>query len=450
MLTAHIYQQFFHTPEFQNKWQTYLDAFGDDLDDLFGDDFKTKVQFAEGLQLLLDGKLSEAYYAHIRHYEDACETEADRRVFHRLVKLCYNEEEMSSIREGDWVKRALGTDDFLYYRVEKRAPHEVILKNIFGFGLTYCRTDPRQPYFDMEVTDLKTYQALTAEETARVQAFLAAHPEEVEMARRQTDRMLAYREALLNSGMREASWAPFRFYRYTTEKTAFAVNLRDCGSHILVVFGITTVIDEEHLTQWSEDNDNIKLRHFVSIHGEEDQDEAKRAVQAIYEQYENITKDDVLALKKARQKAFLARIHARLKPLGFSKKASKWTKHLGHDFTLEFEAQKSAYSDVYYFNISVYPTSASYPYCYAKRVHAQDVHAAEGQIINWQLLSEDAFSSLMDAVENTLLSIQSYAQAPLEHEQAIRELCTCDRHKCEICRLDEVLWKLRNPRDETP
>jgi hypothetical protein len=297
----------------------------------------------------------------------------------------------------------------------------------------------------MDVTDLKTYQALTAEETARVQAFFAEYPEEIAMTRRQTERMLAYREALLNSGMRAASWAPFRFYRYTTEKTAFVVNLRDCGPHIQVVYGMTTVIEEEHFAHWSEDNDNIKLRHLVTIHGEEDETEAKHAVKAIFDQYRDTAKDDILAFKKERQKAFLARIHARLKPLGFSKKASKWTRKPGRDFTLEFEAQKSAYSDVYYFNIAVYPTPASYPCCYAKRINAQDVYAVEGQTINWQLLSEEAFSSLMDAVENILLSILSYAQTPLEHEQAIRDLCTCDRHKCEVCRLDEVLWKLRNP-----
>ncbi len=450
MLIAQTYQQFFHTPEFQNKWQAYLDAFGDDLDDLFGGDFKTKVQFAEGLQLLLEGRLNEAYHAHIRHYEDACETEADRRIFDRLVKLCYNEEEMATVRESDWVKRALGTQDFLYYRVEKRVPDYAIVKNIFGFNFTYCLTDLQHPYFDMEVTDLKTYQALTPEEAARVNAFFADHPEEAEMTRRQTDRILAYREAMLKNGMKETLWTSFRFYRYATEKTAFAVNLRDCGTHIQAVYGVTTVIDEERLAHWSEDDDDIKLRHLVTIRDEMDEPEAMRAMESIFEQYGNLTKDDVLTLKKERQKAFLARIHTRLKPLGFSKKASKWTKKLGRDFVLEFEAQKSAYSDVYYFHISVYPLPNSYPCCYVTRVNAQGVYAAQGQTINWQLLSEEAFSSLMDAVENTLRSILPYAQAPLEHEQAIRELCTCDRHKCEICRLDEVLWELRKSSDETP
>ena len=449
MLTAQTYQQFFHTPEFQCKWQAYLDAFGDDLDDLFGDDFKTKVQFAEGLQLLLEGKLHEAYHAHIRHFEEACETEADHRIFNRLVKLCYNEEEMASVQAGDWVKRALGNQDFLYGRVEKRAPDEVVVKNIFGFGFTYRRTDPRHPYFDMDVTDLKTYQALTAEETAHVEAFFSEHPEEVELARRHTDRMLAYRKAMLNNGMQEATWSPFRFYRYTTESTAFAVNLRDCGTHIQVVFGVTTVPDKEHFAHWSEDDNDIKLRHIVHILGDNDETEAKQAVEAIFAQYKNTAKDDVLTLKKERQKAFLARIHARLKPLGFSKKASKWTKKLGQDFALEFEAQKSAYSDVYYCNISVYPFPASYPCCYTTRVNARGVYSSKGQTIDWQLLSEEAFASLMDDAERIIRTVLQYAQAPSEYEQTIREQCTCDRHKCEVCRLDEMLWETHKPLDET-
>ena len=54
------------------------------------------------------------------------------------------------------------------------------------------------------------------------------------------------------------------------------------------------------------------------------------------------SKDDILALKKERQKAFLSRIHAYLKPLGFAKKASKWTKKLPDGFV--FEDEKLCYA----------------------------------------------------------------------------------------------------------
>ena len=119
MLTQDTYKQFFESRDFQKKWKAYKAAFGKDLDGLFGDNYNAKVRLAEGLQLLLDGKLHDAYHGHLRHFADLCETRLDRAVFDRLVALCFNESEMSAVREGDWVKRSLG-DDFLYARVEKR------------------------------------------------------------------------------------------------------------------------------------------------------------------------------------------------------------------------------------------------------------------------------------------------------------------------------------------
>jgi hypothetical protein len=290
----------------------------------------------------------------------------------------------------------------------------------------------------LEITDLKTYQRLTAEEMAYVGAFLSEHPEEEELTNRHTDRMLRYRDTLLNSGMREAAWNPFHFYRYTSENTAFTINLKDLGTHIQAVYGFTTVIDGEHFAHWSERDDDIKLRHS-------DETEVARAVQAVFEPYKDTAKDDILALKKERQKAFLSKIHARLKPLGFTKKASKWTKKLGADLALVFEAQKSAYSDVFYFNVFVSPAAVSHPVCFVARVNAGGVYPHREGTVNWQLLSEEDFSTFMDnAIRNVISPILRYAESPAEHEREIRDGCTCDRRKCEVCRLEEALWREQN------
>lgn len=449
MLPPSTYQTFFQSPAFQNKWQAYLKAFGTDLDDLFGDDYAKKIRFAEGLELMLENKLHEAYYAHIRHFAADCETNNDRRIYDGLVRRCYNEEEMSSIREGDWVKCALGAKGFLYHRVERRSSDLAVIKNLFSFDLDYCRTNPMDSYFRLELTDLKTYQALTIEEKARIEAFFAEHPEETELTRRHTDRMLVYREAILNNGMQEASLSPFRFYRYTTEKAAFVVNLKDLGTHIQVVYGVTTISDEGSFTQFSEDDDDMKLRHIVTIYGDDDEDKAAHAVLSVFEQYRNLTKDDILDRKKERQKAFLARIHTHLKPLGFTKKASKWTKKLGNDFMLTVDLQKSAFSDTYYFNICVSHGLVSHPVCYVKRLDDKGIYMPKQNTINWQLLSEEEVSELMDyATRSMIQPILQYARSPLEYEKEIRAGCTCDRHKCEVCKIEETLWKLHEAQTE--
>lgn len=441
MLTQEAYKAFFESPAFQSKWQSYKAAFGNDLDDLFGEDYGKKISFAKGLQLLLENKLSSAYYTELRHFAGDCETRTDRRIYDRLVKLCYNEKEMATVRVGDWVKRSLG-EDFLYYRVEERSRNCAAVKEIFNRGLVYLREQKREsPHFNIEFTDLKTYQRLTPAELTHIHAYFAEHPEEDALTRKNTDRMLAYRDATLKGGMQEAAWehCQFQFYRHTTDKAAFALNLKDFGTHIQAVYGFTTIPDEDFFREHGDYDEDIKIRHAVIIRNDEDEAEAARAIQAVYEQYRHTAKDDILALKKERQKAFLSRIHARLKPLGFAKKASKWTRKLDGGFALEFEAQKSAYSDQYYFNISVYHTSVSYPRCYDTRIRldGEDIH-------NWQRMSEQEFQDFMDiAINQFLLPIMQTSLPALGKKEEIWSGCTCDRQKCAVCWVEKNLWEAK-------
>ena len=437
MLTQEAYKQFFESSEFQSKWQAYKAAFGDDLDGLFGEDYGKKISFAKGLQLLLENKLGSAYYTELRHFAGDCETETDRRIYERLVSLCYNEKEMATVRVGDWVKRSLG-EDFLYYRVEKRSHNCAVVKEIFSRGLVYLREQQQRSHnFTLELTDLKTFQLPSPDELARIHAYFAEHPEEDELTRRNTERMLAYRDAALKSGMTAAEWKPFKFYRYTTEKAAFVVNLRDYGTHIRVVYGVTSIPEEEHFIHWGEDDEEIKLRHAVVIRDERDEAEAARAIQAVYEQYRHTAKDDILALKKERQKAFLSRIHARLKPLGFAKKASKWTKKLDGDFVLEFDAQKSAYSDLYYFNISLYPVGKPYPACYSTRLTTDGE-----QTHNWQILTDGQFHEIMErAIETYIRPILQTPFSELGKESRIWSGCACKRDKCDVCWIEKNMWE---------
>ena len=441
MLTQDTYKQFFESRDFQKKWKTYKAAFGKDLDGLFGENYNAKVRLTEGLQLLLDGKLHDAYHGHIRHFAGSCETETDRHIYERLVSLCYNEQEMAMVRVGDWVKRSLG-DDFLYYRVEDRTPTSAVVKEIFTRGLVFLRDQVRdQPYFRLEITDLKCYQLPSPDELARIQVYFAEHPEEDGLTRRNTERMLAYRDTALKSGMQEAAWEhrQFHFYRRTADKAAFALNLKDFGTHIRVVYGFTTIPDEDFFRDHGGDDDDIKLRHAAIIRDDEDEAEAARAIQAVFEQYRHTAKDDILALKKERQKEFLSRIHAYLKPLGFAKKASKWTRKLPDGFVLEFEAQKSAYSDVYYFNISLYPVGQPYPACFSTRLTTDGE-----QTHNWQLLTDEQFNDIMNrAIETYLRPILQTPFSELGEEPHIWEGCLCRRDRCEACWVEKNLWEAK-------
>ena len=298
-----------------------------------------------------------------------------------------------------------------------------------------------QPYFRLEITDLKCYQLPSPDELARIHVYFAEHHEEDGLTRRNTKRMLAYRDAALKNGMQEAAWehCQFHFYRRTADKVAFALNLKDFGTHIRVVHGFTTIPDEDFFRDHGGDDDDIKLRHAAIIRDDEDEAEAARAIQAVFEQYRHTAKDDILALKKERQKEFLSRIHAYLKPMGFAKKASKWTRKLPDDLILEFEAQKSAYSDVYYFNISLYPVGQPYPACFSTRLTTDGE-----QTHNWQILTDEQFREIMvRAIETYIRPILQTPLPELGKDSRVWAVCLCQRDRCEACWVEKNLWEAK-------
>ena len=99
------------------------------------------------------------------------------------------------------------------------------------------------------VTDLKEYHPLEHKESAQIKAFFASNGEEEKRFLKQTERMLSFRKELLKAGFKEAKddfWQ-FNFYRCTTEKAAFILNLKDLGDNISVTYGFTSIPDEEVL-----------------------------------------------------------------------------------------------------------------------------------------------------------------------------------------------------------
>ena len=148
-----IREQLFFTTDFQKKWNKYLKAFGKDLDELFGVDHDKKLRLSEGLEHLLNNRLSDAYHV-MRHLESACVTNSDKQIFDRLIKLCLNEEEMAMVKVGDWVKQSDGG----YYQIVKRTSDYVVIKQAFDHKFVYAKQSVNVDGFAIELTDLKTYQ----------------------------------------------------------------------------------------------------------------------------------------------------------------------------------------------------------------------------------------------------------------------------------------------------
>ena len=419
-------EQIFFSDDFQKKWKIYLETFGEELDGLFGGDYDKKIRLSVGLEHLLNSRLNDAYHE-IRHFERACVTETDKQMIDRLLKHCYNEEAMAQAKVGDWVKKSNGG----YCRIIKRTSEYAIIKEGFDHELTYVKRSERADFFKVTLTDLKTYQFPDCGELSRIKAFFSEYPEEEKSFLKQTEKLLSFREAIIKAGFQEAKYdfRQFNFYRNTTENTAFVLNFKDFGEYIGVTYGFTSISEEDFFKNHGEYDYDIKLRFAVVIRDKSDEESAASAIKNIFDLYCNISKEDILVVKKEKQKEFLQRITEKLKPLGFKKKGTKWIKALERDFCLEFYAQKSQWSDQYYFNVSVYHPEIVYPLCYGTRL------IADGKdIFDWQLISNETFNNLLNTViESILLPIINTPLVDLGRKDEIWAGCACGRDKCQSC-----------------
>ena len=206
---------------------------------------------------------------------------------------------------------------------------------------------------------------------------------------------MQYREMMFEKGFSEAKQKTGHFFRQATEQTAFVINLEDDEeSCITILYGFSSTAymagDEEWFVNYGSDMDDCQVRNMLCIWDTESEADAKTIISNFYEQYKNHVKEEILAVKKERQKEFLAHFARALKPLGFKKKGTKWTRELGNGRALTFDAQKSAFSDQYYFNVTVHEVSN----LYATHSYERVVMYGSG-IYNWQLMTQDQIENLI-------------------------------------------------------
>ncbi len=209
-----------------------------------------------------------------------------------------------------------------------------------------------------------------------------------------SERYMQYRDKLLSAGFSEAKQHYGHFFRQATEKTAFVINLEDeqCGVSVMYGFASTAFMagEEEWFPNNGSYNDSCQVRNIILVCNEMDDSKSGEIISAFYMQYKDYSKDEILALKKERQKTFIDHFTPALKPLGFKKKGTRWTKDLYNGTALSFEAQKSAFSDEYYFNVSTHNVSDFYARQSYERVVVHD-----SQIYNWQFMSEEQIDNLI-------------------------------------------------------
>lgn len=262
-------------------------------------------------------------------------------------------------------------------------------------------------------------------------------------------RMDYYRARLLAAGMLEptrlrSSHLHWRFYLPDTELTAFVVNLLGTPEHLTITYGFASTAftrmagDENALVEYGIDDTGIALREQILIRRESDACKAAQAIESMYHTYHGTTKEVLLSLAKEKRTRFLSRITAELKPLGFRKKAHTWTRLLSQDYILSFNAQKSAFSDEYYFNLTLAKNGdTTFGSCFHTRL--SPISASP---FDWQALSAEEFDVFLT---HTLLPFLSrFLNSDLESlgaDSLIWHNCSCNRKKCPGCWVQKNLWE---------
>ena len=261
-------------------------------------------------------------------------------------------------------------------------------------------------------------------------------------------KMNQYREMLLNFEMLEPTkrvssvWHWF-FYKPVSDLTAFIVNLTGSDQSIEVVYGYASTAftrfpgDENALIERGVSDQEITIREKIIIFNEADEADASRRILEMYHKYLCIEKKELLICAKEKRKLFIQQIAVKLKPLGFKKRGNTWTRVLTSDYYTMFNAQKSLYSDQYYFNVYIGKDGTdNYGDCYYTRV------APAGMFpVDWQALHKEDFDIFLDGM--VIPIFEQIIHTPLEELGKIPSFwtgCHCNRQKCEHCWMEKNLW----------
>ena len=256
-----------------------------------------------------------------------------------------------------------------------------------------------------------------------------------------------YRTQLLSAGFFEptrhhsADWHWY-FYRPDTDLTAFAVNLWGKDGWLEVTYGLASTAftrmagDENALALYGLSDTDITLRENFLVCDDSDAETLSAQIAAFFSRYRGTEKDALLDLAKEKRKAYIAQFAAALKPLGFKKKATTWTRPLDA-FELIFNLQKSAYADEYYYNIRFQPAgSRDYRRCHESRISPG--------ALDWQALTPEELDFFL---KRTLLpTLQQFLETPLPElgrDPKIWKCCHCDHSLCPRCWVEKNVWEAK-------
>ncbi len=259
-----------------------------------------------------------------------------------------------------------------------------------------------------------------------------------------------YKNLLLENNFEEATRVPLHFWKKLTDKTAFVVNLKELQFGVGIVYGVMstailwTAEAWDYFKQHGCSDDDCNLRFYLEICSHADEITASNTIGELYRNYLHTDKDTLLAEVKERRKLFLQQITDVLKPLSFQKKGNRWRKHISEDIDIQFWADKSPYSDLYYFQVDI-----GGGWCYSERLITTETdffdfknYSEPDKRFDWQLQSAENLQAIVQrAYEEKMKPFLENELTEMGRQPFVWERCRCDRTKCPDC------WVQRNSRE---
>lgn len=412
-------------------WKEYVDFFGEEINELFGDRYQVKIRFGHFYREVIDGRLMAGLDS-LRTYKENFISEYDLNLYDKFEKICLNAENMKKISKGNWIK-----DDFNNYcLVIDGNVDEALIKRGFDSHFRFINTLSDYNNFHFEKTSLYCFRNLDEKEIKTINEYFNNNKEAYNELTRFTNKYFEICFILRENGFVESIYNIGCFNKQLTESTAFVVNIKDYGKHIGITYGLTTTSSAEeyksYFEKFGKEDYNITLRQCLKIVNEEDEETARTEIYDFYMKHKDLTKDALLLVSKEKRKDFINMFTVLLKPFGFKKKSNRWSKDLSDDLVFNFYLNKSQYSDVYYISTWINKKEQDNCICYSKRYFYQG-----NQQINWQLINLNDFNKWLEEIKKEIGLIINTSLNELIFEQRIICDFACDKNRCGFCCMKE-------------
>lgn len=227
-----------------------------------------------------------------------------------------------------------------------------------------------------------------------------------------------FKEILLKNDFKEAEFYvenrlwKWKFFKVTSEDVAFVINLEPHDNYIEIYYGYASTAFtkmtncENALNKYGVDSDTINIRSMIKFKCKDDETITYNKIKNFYDEYNPLTKNELLELAKEKRKEFISKVNSKLKSIGMKKKSLTWTISLNDEYKLSLIMDKTRFCDCYDFYYAIHNVEENIP---MKQCHSSYIayeYKNQRCHLNYQCYSEEELENFLNfIIDSNLLPI---------------------------------------------